>query len=78
MSEFKKCSSCGSTLVFSHEANFKVGGTSGGLKLLFGEWAELGENMIPMNIYVCPNCGKIEFFATNRVKEALLCNTQNP
>jgi len=39
------------------------------MKLLFGEWAELGESMIPMFVFVCTNCGKIEFYATEELKQ---------
>jgi len=39
------------------------------MKLLFGEWAELGESMIPMCVFVCPNCGKIELYATVELRE---------
>ncbi len=39
---------------------FRVGGSSGGWKLLFGEWAELGEDMIDFEIWACPRCRKVE------------------
>ena len=39
---------------------FRVGGTSGGWKLLFGEWAELGEDMLSMEVLACTSCGRIE------------------
>lgn len=48
---------------YAGKANFRVGGTSGGWKLLFGEWAELGEEMLPFHVYICPKCGKVELFA---------------
>ncbi len=61
-----------------YTAQFRVGGTSGGMKLLFGEWAELGENMIPMYVFVCPHCGKIELYATEdlRQKAVQVANTR--
>jgi hypothetical protein len=34
----------------------RVGGTSGGMKLLFGEWAEIGEDMLSLKMLVCTNC----------------------
>lgn len=40
---------------------FRFGGTSGGWKLIFGNWAELGEEMIPLEIWACPSCRKVEF-----------------
>jgi hypothetical protein len=40
---------------------FRVGGTQGGWKLLFGEWAELGEGMVSFEIFVCGDCRRVEF-----------------
>jgi hypothetical protein len=39
---------------------FRVGGTSGGWKMLFGELAELGEGMMEFEIFACPRCRKVE------------------
>ena len=39
---------------------FRVGGTTGGWKLLFGEWAELGEDKIKLEIRACPTCAHVE------------------
>lgn len=69
--EVKRCS-CGTVMEFAEKADFRIGGTSGGWKLLFGEWAELGESMIPLNIYVCPQCGRIQFYADEETKRRLL------
>jgi len=52
--------------------DFRVGGTGGGWKLLLGEWAELGESMIPLQVYVCPRCGRIELFADEETKRRML------
>jgi hypothetical protein len=65
----RKCSVCGQNAQFVYSAQFRVGGTSGGMKLLLGEWAELGESMIPMYVFVCPNCGKIELYATDDLRQ---------
>ncbi|HSV50208.1 MAG TPA: hypothetical protein VLH35_07815 [Candidatus Acidoferrales bacterium] len=64
-----KCSFCGQDAQFVYTANFRVGGTSGGAKLILGEWAELGETMIPMYVFVCPNCGKVELSATEELRQ---------
>jgi hypothetical protein len=45
---------------------FRVGGTTGGWKLLFGEWAELGENMLKLELFACASCGKVEFRVPGR------------
>jgi len=65
----RKCSACGQPARYMYTANFRIGGTSGGMKLLFGELAELGEGMIPMYVFVCPNCGKIELYATEEMRK---------
>jgi hypothetical protein len=39
---------------------FRTGGTTGGWKLLAGELAELGEDMLPLAVFVCTNCGYTE------------------
>jgi hypothetical protein len=72
LSGVKKCQTCDLEMEFAERANFRVGGTSGGWKLLFGEWAELGESMIPLEVYVCPECGRIELFADEETKQRLL------
>ena len=56
---------------FAGENSFRLGGTSGGCKLLFGEWAELGENMLPLLVYICPNCGKIDLYADEKTRRKL-------
>ncbi len=65
----RKCTFCGQNAQYVYTAEFRVGGTSGGAKLFLGEWAELGEKMIPMYVFVCPNCGKVELFATEELKQ---------
>jgi len=57
----RKCSFCGQNAQYVYTAKFRVGGTSGGMKLLFGEWSELGEEMIPMYVFVCPTVEKLSF-----------------
>lgn len=61
-----KCSHCGATMESQGIEQFRVGGTTGGWKLLFGEWAELGEGMLPMEVFVCPQCRKVELFLAGR------------
>jgi len=68
----KRCQTCNLEMEFAERADFRVGGTSGGWNLLFGEWAELGESMIPLQIYVCPQCGRVELFADEETKQRLL------
>jgi len=52
MSGIKKCYSCGAEMQFTGEAPFRVGGTSGGWKLLFGELAELRTNAATLYLHM--------------------------
>jgi hypothetical protein len=51
---------CGGVLTSMGVETFRTGGTSGGWKMLFGELAELGEDMIPLEILACGNCRRVE------------------
>jgi hypothetical protein len=42
------CLRCGSALQSVGVEEFRVGGSSGGWKLLFGEWAEVGEELLSL------------------------------
>ncbi len=55
------CLRCGSPLRSIGVEEFRVGGSSGGWKLLFGEWAEVGEEMLSLEVLACPSCRKVEF-----------------
>ena len=55
------CLRCGGSLDSMGVEKFRTGGTSGGLKLLIGEWGELGEHMIPLELLACPRCCHVEF-----------------
>ncbi len=65
----RKCTACGENAQYIYTAEFRIGGTSGGMKLIFGEWAELGESMITMYVFVCPRCGKVELYATENLRQ---------
>jgi DNA-directed RNA polymerase subunit RPC12/RpoP len=54
------CLRCGTELHLIGTEQFRVGGTSGGWKLLFGEWAEVCEEMLALDVYACPRCRKVE------------------
>lgn len=58
--------------MFTYTADFRTGGTAGKWKLLVGESAEIGESVLPLNVYVCPDCGKVELFAGDAIKDSLL------
>ena len=55
------CLRCGSAMSSGGVEGFRVGGTAGGWKLLFGELAEVSEGMLPLEMLVCPTCRRVEF-----------------
>lgn len=54
------CLRCGYPLQSIGVEEFRVGGTSGGWKLIFGEWAELGEEKLALEVLACQNCRRVE------------------
>ncbi len=80
METLENALSGGQNAQYVYTAEFRVGGTSGGVKLLIGEWGELGESKIPMHVFVCPNCGKVELYATEDLRQQAIraANTQRP
>ncbi len=40
----------------------RVGGTSGGWHLLFGHLADMGEEVMPLDVFRCSACKRVEFF----------------
>jgi hypothetical protein len=57
------CLRCGAVMESLGIEEFRTGGTSGGIKLLIGEWGELGEEKLPFELLVCPTCRFTEFRA---------------
>jgi hypothetical protein len=55
------CLRCGGNLTSMGVEKLRVGGTSGGWKLLFGEWAELGEELLVLEALACQRCRHVEF-----------------
>ncbi len=54
------CLRCGSTLDSMGVEEFRVGGSTGGWKMLFGELAELGEGMLSFEVLACTSCRRVE------------------
>ena len=55
-----RCLRCDVELRDLGPAEFRVGGTSGGWKLFFGEWARLGEDMVTLDLLARPTCRHVE------------------
>ena len=60
------CLRCGGALQSMGIDEFRTGGTTGGWKLLVGEWAELGEEMLRLEVFACGSCGKVELRVPRR------------
>ena len=56
-----RCLRCDGTLTWMGTEQIRTGGTRGGWKLLFGELAELGEEMLPLEAFACGRCRMVEF-----------------
>lgn len=54
------CLRCGAELQDMGTEEFRVGGTTGGWKMLFGELAELGEGMLRFEVRACQACGQVD------------------
>jgi hypothetical protein len=55
------CLGCHGPLQSIGVEHFRVGGVSGGWAMLMGQWAELGENMLDLEILACKACRRVEF-----------------
>lgn len=56
----ERCAACGGSLVYLGRDRIRTGGTTGGWKLLFGELAELGEDMLDLEFRACGACRRVE------------------
>jgi len=55
-----RCLRCHAVLSSLGVEEFRIGGTTGGWKLLFGEWAELGEGMLKLEVRACTVCRTVD------------------
>ena len=67
-----RCESCHLKMK-SANINLRIGGWGGLWKLLpGGELGELNEELLPVTVYVCPECGNMKLKAEKKTKEKLL------
>lgn len=55
------CLRCGSKMEYRKTEKLQLGQTS----FLLGDWPNLVAGALDVEIYICPNCRKLEFFQTN-------------
>jgi hypothetical protein len=60
------CLRCGAQLDSMGVEEFRIGGTTGGWKLLFGEWAELGEGKLQLEVRACTTCRTVDLRVPER------------
>jgi hypothetical protein len=56
------CASCKLEMQSLGQVPVRVGGTTGGWHLLFGEWADVTEGTWKLDVYRCATCKRVEFF----------------
>ena len=67
-----RCPLCDSKML-NTKANLRVGGWTGLMQLVpFGSLGELGEELLPVTLHVCPKCGKLEFMAQEKTKQTII------
>jgi len=71
MSEIK-CSRCGTALEDYGIQKLRIGGVGGEWSYLVGDIMEIEQETLPIHIYICPKCGKIELSATENTNIILL------
>jgi hypothetical protein len=57
------CLRCGAPVEALGVHELRTGGSTGAAHLLFGQWAELGEDKISVEIFACRVCRRLEFRA---------------
>jgi len=72
MSEVKKCPICGMEMEDYKNHTFRIGGTGGEWAFMFGDIAEIEEEPLPLHVYICPKCSKMELYAHEQTKKILL------
>jgi hypothetical protein len=55
-----ECLRCGQPIESQGVHEFRTGGSTGAAHLLFGQWAELGEEKLSFEIFACPACRHVE------------------
>ena len=57
-----RCAACKTEMESLGKVPVRVGGSSGGWHLLFGNWADMTEQIWPLEVYRCRSCRRVEFF----------------
>ena len=56
------CSVCQVAMQSLGQIPIRTGGIKGGWHLLLGEWADMTEGVVPLDVFRCSQCKRVEFF----------------
>lgn len=54
------CLRCGSPISSDGIHEFRTGGSTGATHFLLGQWAELGEEKVTLEVFACRQCRHVE------------------
>lgn len=57
-----KCTVCKTEMQSLGQVPIRIGGTSGGWHLFFGELADAGEGLFPLDVFRCSTCKRVSFY----------------
>jgi hypothetical protein len=55
------CLRCGAPITPEGLQDFRTGGSTGATHFFLGQWAEIGEGKVTLEVYVCRRCRHVEF-----------------
>jgi hypothetical protein len=58
----KECYICKGELEFLGQIPVRAYGTGPVARLLFGQWAEVGEETLPIDLFRCKKCGHLDIY----------------
>lgn len=62
MSGEAKCSNCQTPMALVGEEDLRVGGTTGFGGMLLGNFNQMSEHILSLEMYRCETCGKVDFY----------------
>jgi hypothetical protein len=57
-----ECAVCGEPMQSLGQLPIRTGGTSGAWHLVLGEWADMAEGVLPLDVFRCTRCRRVEFY----------------
>jgi len=60
ISQSEMCVRCKTPLSYVGVVDFRTGGTTGATLLFLGEWAEMSEEKLSLELFNCPQCRMVE------------------